>query len=296
MPKPEAVVMKFGEVKRRLDRATDLLMHVPYGEYLSGVLFEETIDVIAGYLHALRDPMLRTCVRDSLASFHGKQITESLRRNIAWRVAAGADWMQRGQALSQEFHKIEQPYWTGFTIEDLRFGRPGKSGKPRYDVTLRIHDGCFAGLCFVDSMPTRWVRYKLARDIGFPRFKAFHQMEIVQCVFTGELAVEEPSKPQITEVAFPSSVIAHNRKLRKTRAEPCVRESSFVCHKCPLGYAVSIDRVDAPCFRATHSYSYVLRECSNCHEESYFDPGGNQTLCLACQSKESMNAEKLYCR
>lgn len=282
----------FGVLRKRLRLVEERFDRNIQEETLAGPLFERVVDCF-GDLLALPGGPARANLRDALASFYGKTITASIRRSIIWRVAAGFDRLQECERLAAGFETVVEEVWTGLTIEDVRFAPLMDGGKAHYNLTFRIHSGLFAGLTFVDKISTKWVKFKLAREIGFPKWKPFHPQQLCGCVLIGLIDLEDPKRPRLTSFEAPSSVRSYNSKFRKQQKAPCIRDFPWACHECPIGNTFA-PAGEVPCHRAHHSHTYIRRQCQRCENpQSYFDPeGGSQYICLTCQSRENRTRER----
>ena len=155
-----------------------------------------------------------------------------------------------------------------------------KTGKVQLVLSFRILDGPYGGLAFKQYMPYRFVTAILAKDIGFPRFKGLHYLEMAGMWFVG-LLVSDKWGPRLSEFSPTSASLDHNRKLRASRKMPCLRDFECVCHKCIVGYDG-----DNPCIRAVHRFTFDKSWCPCCEHESYFDPAADSRICVVCTGKK----------
>lgn len=227
---------------------------------------------------------IRLLIQEMLKPYYGQPFTRPMLEHLCWRVAAGETSLQSFIPLLKDFVPGHS-YWTPLRIDDVRYTVPTKRGFPALALTFRIYWGPFAGLSFSQKIAESWVRHKLRGDIGFPKYHPVHPRELTLAMVLGLIETPE-GRPSLMEVhPEHSSIVSSNRKLRKLRAEACPRDYTHPCHKCPVGYGV--DPHKHACPRATHYYSYVLRTCARCKQESFFDPGARVPFCLSCQARQN---------
>lgn len=291
---PKTFKPLFGILRKRLRLVEERFDRNIQCEWpLADQLFERTVDCFGDLLKLPGGPD-RNNLRNALSCFYGKTITASLRRSIIWRIAAGFERLQDRERLANGFEQVVEETWTGMTIEDVRFAPLVDGGKARYNITFRIHSGLFSGLAFVDKISTKWVKFKLAREIGFPKWKPFNTQQLCGCVLVGSLNLEDPKRPKLASFEAPSSVRSYNGRFRKQQKAACIRDFPWACHECPIGNTFA-PAGEVTCHRAHHSYTYVRKPCQRCgNEQSYFDPdGSSQYSCLTCQSRESRSRERI---
>lgn len=216
-----------------------------------------------------------------------------------WRLAAGYEWLLEEPERRLKFvivtadlfqagdkpedvliYKRFKPWarhWASVQIEEVAYSNPSKNKSTMLSLTLRLLGGPFAGLHFTQRVPYNWVMYKMARDIGFPRFKPLHPLELTQAVFAGLIdTVEEPC---VIEFQSTTSSMSFNLRLRNERAKDCLKGYEFECHKCPIGHSMAMAM---QCVRGTHPSSYYKRVCPDCKKERWFDPRGGSKICVTC--------------
>jgi hypothetical protein len=289
MPPPKGFEASFNKLWKRFELFSASLNHQLQGVELTNEAMDRTISLLCEELRFDTHEQWSS-VRELLVPYTSLTIGPSLYRNLIWRLAAGVERLAKGELVRSMFVVTPEPIWTGLTIEDVRHTYPSKTNKAQYRVSFRIHQGEFAGLLFSDTINARWVRYKLGRDIGFPRFKPMNQLEMVNCVFVGAVDLTDPDHPRLAEMHPSSSASSYNRRIRKQRDLPCARDYEWKCHACPVGHALA-QPPESPCYRGTHSMTYVKKLCERCDKESWFDPGVTAHMCLLCQTKESRRHE-----
>jgi hypothetical protein len=206
-------------------------------------------------------------------------------RDITWRVAAGYDNFVAGIQTESKLHTGVRE-WVGLRIEQCYYGRPFKSGKTSLLVFFRILSGSFAGLLFSQRLPFRYVTGVLAKEIGWPRFNKVYPGEIVQACLVGEVAFAEKGT-KLEEIYPASTVIRHNRTLRKERKVPisgprkrCPGNYDFPCHECSRGYE---SPGEDGCMLATHPLAYAKADCSVCKRTSFFEQWPRAQICVRCE-------------
>lgn len=289
---PATFKPNFGALRTRRRKLAEYFGVELVEQVLDGKVFE---DLVTGFCELLQVAWGedRGNLRTALIPYYGKTLTLSMRHAIIWRIAAGWDRLRLGLRLANQFEASLEPLWTGLTIEDIRIAYTADPSKPsRYHVSFRIHDGPYAGLLFTDFISTKWFRFKLGREIGFPRFKPLHYMQLVNCVFIGEINLENPQRPKLVGFEAPSSVRSQTARLRKSQKDPCIRGFDWPCHRCPVGNLLAPPG-EVPCHRGQHTSTYIKHECQQCHKESYFDPSGSSAyVCLVCQAQDVRRREK----
>ncbi len=237
-----------------------------------------------------------------LRSYHGKLFDHETRSELAWRVAAGYKVLKMGQPLSLSITPSD-PEWVGFRIDDVRFGKVFKGQKgpvQTLDLNLRILSGKFSGLRFRQMIPYRYVLFKMARDIGFPAFKKLDKSDLVLAYFSGMLDTQGKYGPAVTEFHASESLKKRNKLLYAERRRPCIKGYDWPCSKCTIGHksARSLNseakEITGQCSRATHSSTYLLRPCSRCKKDGYFDPSENEfSVCIKCRNSEVQSKLKV---
>ncbi len=283
---------RFGELRKRLRQLSEHFNITNAEQFFENTLFENTVDNFARFIKVPRGNP-RSNLRSSLIPYYGRTLTIATRHAIIWRMAAGWDRLVAGKRLAAQFEASNETFWTGLTIEDIRIAyTPDPKRKPRYAVSFRIHHGKYAGLLFTDYISTRWFRFRLGREIGFPRFKPLHYMQLVNCVFIGEIDLQNPQHPKLVSFEATTSVQSQTARLRKLQHAPCIRGFPWPCHKCPVGNMFA-PAGEVPCHRGQHTHTYIKRECQQCGQESYFDPSGQSMYaCLVCQLNDVRRREK----
>lgn len=222
-------------------------------------------------------------ITKTLMNYYGKALDGDVREEIAWRLAAGRSLLVRDKELSP-FLTGTEPVWLPFRIEDVSFGRLTRDRKyPTVEVTFRVLEGRFGGLCLKQTILYSYFMRKVAREIGFPKYKPFNKSELAQCWLVGHLVFDPEAR--LDDFHASSSVRTRVKYWRDTRAKPCIRGYEWPCHKCPVGFAAddkAAGRGEMPCFRAVHPKTFVLKYCPKCHTENYFDPSKVSEICLGC--------------
>lgn len=307
MPLPEDKKFNFRRVEELYDYILDnTLFHEIREEILNTDLYKKLRHLAIDAVGVHRDN--EEALLQFLATYIGRTMSMSVMDELYWRLAAGQPLLSRNIQLATAF-KPTEPMWIPLRIEDVRHAPPSRqTGKPMLEVVFRIYGDIFAGMAFSQKIPYRYAMRKMARDIGLPVFRKVHKNELVQCWMVGLLDTTDPQRPRLVEFASPSTIIYHNKKLRKERhtncvrdykwAEACVERKLSPCVSCPIGYSnhpLAIGEV-SPCPRATHSMPFVSRDCPRCNRESYFDPALKMPICLACQADEAKHLIKYASR
>lgn len=318
MPPPDELNFEFTPAIKRFR-----LLHEksPDGIDHSRKRFDETLDVFdSEVLDGFKTRVRRALkLSDSemwapfdrlLSTYLGVPAAPETIVGIYWRLAAGYDWLleeperrlrfvmsmsdycQTGDktedlVLYKEF-KPWACHWVPLQVEEVAYSRPSKKGTTMLSLGFRLLGGPFSGLQFVQRIPYNFTMYKLARDIGFPRFKPLHPLELTQAVFVG--LMETVEEPRIIEFHATTRSKSFNLRLRRERAKPCIKGYGFKCHKCPIGHSMMMA---SPCPRGTHPRSYYKRECPLCQKESWFDPGSGSKVCVPCTVRELKTAGAL---
>jgi hypothetical protein len=207
--------------------------------------------------------------------------------NIAWRLAAGRDEMVADRGLAPGIPGIGQPddFWEGLFIESCRYGPPTRKGKLQLTLSFRIMGGKYAGLRFEQNITYFMVVSKIAKEIGFPRYRNTHYNELVKCVFIGHVMLEawgDRLMPRVSEYHVTSVVKKLNMDIRKERSKSC-RYAGYTwpCHRCFRGY---VDDGLAKCDNAVRPRALVAKLCSKCGKESFFDLDSGSQVCVGCQA------------
>jgi len=231
----------------------------------------------------------RNVVAESLSCYRGKELNEVLLKTIFWRIACGFDLLKEGQVLAGEFRQGKDECLPLRVTQSVP-AAPLQNGQAAVTLTFMIMSGVYAGLSFSQRMPYRYVVYYLAGEMGFPKFKPIHYLEMVQCVLAGVITFQDPSRPKVGDAFCPVSGKAVNRELRKNRKE-CLFDFRWPCQNCTKGYLGA-----SPCAKATRQFSMVKRECKGCpagRVESWFDPKSNSEYCVKCQERMLFKRAKL---
>ncbi len=219
----------------------------------------------------------------ALSPYYGKDLTEERAEEIGWRIAASYDLLIDGHALRPTIETVE-PHWVPLQVLEVTAGEPLKTGRPALELVYRVLGGVFSGLTFRQRTSKNYVLFQLARDMGFPRFKALHHLQLCKAMLVGLLETKNLDRICISETYTPDSVVRHNRGLRRAR-EDCPYDYSWPCHECTRGYLGMNS-----CPMGTHPSAYVKRECTNCARsgkvESWFDPKIRSDLCIRCREHE----------
>lgn len=242
-------------------------------------------------------------LEDLLRDYYGRKLDLKTRVELAWRVAAGFDQIKHGIKLERSL-KAVPPDWAILRIEDSKFGRVfnGENGPVQtLQLSFRILNGVFAGLSFTQSIPYRYVMFKLAREIGFPSFTHLDKNDIVLAYFAGLLDPAGKYGPTVTEFFASEPLKTRNRRLFKKRSEPCHAKFNWPCVKCTLGHKyagmeIEEDNVQKQCFRATHSNTYIKRVCASCSTDSWFEPDSVSNVCLSCENEKAMKRLRIAAR
>lgn len=221
-------------------------------------------------------PMHDAVIRESLLDFVGKEITTRVGDMLSLKIAGG--W----QLLSQG-HPI-QPYTAAngesvpLEITELRFDRV-RNGKVQLELRTVAMAGAAVGAEFRQPIPRKFVVYKLAHDLGWPRAarKPAHS-ELVRMWFTGTLG-RARNKIVVATFDCKPHQQQYNKQLREERARSCIRDYPFQCRACPVGYE--------SCARATHRYTWIQKPCAKCGTaQAWFDPEDVAArVCLKCRVK-----------
>lgn len=288
MPAPSNYTISFAVVKKRFASLERILL--PYmGQRLADDTFEQLVDRCARHI-GLKVGSQICALRDLLTPYHGYLLSQTIRHEMLWRMAASWERLQWGSSIGRRFEAHNLP-WMGLMIEDIRY-RPGyQADKPRYELTLRVVDGYFAGLSFQDTLSAKWVRFKFAREIGFARFKPLNIRELVGCCFLGSLDLTDPLRPHLDEFDTKCGVLSRNRDLRKLRSEPCPAGYSWACHDCPIGTTICQEG-QTVCYRATHRATYTTKLCPRCNLIQEYDPLSNVPICLVCEARDQAHSER----
>ena len=252
-------------------RFSDLLLE---GEHFK-VLVDRSLSAL-GLTGAARRP-----IEECLAPFYGQKLTNERLSDIGWRLAAGYSSFAKGKAIMNDFLPGFGEHWAPMMIESVRGAMLSKMGKAQLELSFRIFDGPYGGLCFKQRMPYRFVTAIMAKDIGFPRFTGLHYLEMSGMWLAG-LIMSDRWGLRLNEFAPTAASLDHNRDLRKRRKDPCLRGFDCVCHRCVIGY----DGGD-PCIRAVHRWTFVERACPVCDKEfAMFDLASNSLICVECEARK----------
>lgn len=287
MPLPPDWKFSFQAVLKRYEQVVvQIHCNGPYsGMNFEGETFKHYVESACSFFKF--DESARRCFECCITAFYGQRLTDVNMKEMAWRLAAGHDRFKGGLNVYNAFQK-EEEHWVPLRIEQVSFAPPSRAGKVQLALRLRALDGVFAGLVFSQRITFVFATKVIAKDLGFPRFEGMDHNELSQCHFVGSLLVENPQYPGIVEFAPTASSVAHNRRLRKARNEPCLRGFSFECHRCPIGY-----EGEDPCIRGTHRASFVKKDCPACKVEAYFDPASDSQICVSCVKKKHLEQLKL---
>jgi hypothetical protein len=221
-------------------------------------------------------PMHDDAIRESLLDFVGKELTTRIGDMLSLRIAGGWQLLSHGQPI--------QPYAGSngesvpLEITELRFDRI-RNGKVHLELRTVAMAGSAVGVEFKQSVPRKFIVYKLAHDLGWPRSAhAPAHSELVRMWFTGTLG-RARNKMVIATFDCKPHQQQYNKQLRGERAKACIRDYQFQCRACPIGYE--------SCARATHRYTWVQKPCVKCGAtQAWFDPEDIMSkICLRCKVK-----------
>ncbi len=225
-------------------------------------------------------------LRKTISPFCGKELTREQADLLAAKLSGAHPWLKKGKAVLP-FTGVSKPLWVPIELQEIRFSNVIR-GNLFVNVQCLALGGPAVGVEFSEQMIYSYVTGKLARELAwkFDERKPRHS-ELVRMCFVGLLEKGERSPIAIKEVRVPGSYRKHNVKLRETRAEPCIRDYSYVCHRCPVGYE--------HCHRATHRYTLIRKPCPSCeNDEAFWDPSQpHAPKCLACTSKPFRRASSM---
>lgn len=261
-------------MKRRAKIYDALMSNGMYGQQLLP-------DEFTGLVKAMRTAtrFSSELLRGTLMEFAGAELNSYIADRIAVKLSGAYDDLKKGRVVGT-FKGLPAPEWVPVEIAELRYGQIKKQ-RLFYNMKLLVLAGTAVGVEIRQSFPSKFIVPVLSRSLGwtFNDMRPTHS-ELVGMWFNAHLLVEK-TQLQIDEFKCSSTQQKHNKKLRKQRESPCVRQYRQQCKSCPIGYA--------ECDRGTHRYTWIRKACSRCHrEDATFDPGEpGETICLACRTKRA---------
>lgn len=257
---------------------------------------EDFYRLVALFRRVLPSSVVLTSLEDSLQHLAGQLLTRDLIRETCWRMAGNIPQLAREIAVPP-WHTQPIPEWVPIQIERSRRQKnnAGLIGSQFYG---RIMAGTSCPLLVTHFWTIRYCRY-LARDFGFSRNASPMATTLPKYLFTASeqfvllrfLARISPKLsnrrdgPIFDAVAMPSDCLKWNKEQLKYRfrvddgyACPMRYPDDFACHLCPHGYRTT-------CRASTHPFEYVVRLCSSCGKEAYFDDLLSTQLCIVCTNE-----------
>jgi ribosomal protein S27E len=284
MPPPEGVRYDFKKTEQVYTKLMELVQHKFYDQKLDATVFPVYLECLTNALGGSDSVAFASL----LLHYHNRTLTRELSSEIAWRVAGGLQLLSNGRFLEKGFTRYA-PTWLPLRIEGCKHSRFGN--KTSTEVTFRILSGCFAGLTFTQLISYKYLVNKIAKDIGFPAYKKANKNELALCWLVGLVSTDDPTRPRVEEFFASSSVLSHNRDLRKARAKPCIFGYSWLCHECTIGHSVGpANNQYLTCPRGTHQATFVEKECKKCHNQGWFDPTSSSVICLGCTERVAKSA------
>lgn len=255
---------------------------------LASYLAEKIALSKAGYF----SPVGHRALAQMLMQYVGRTASHDTLSEIAWRTAAGLDYMNDDRVPSLTFH-VTQPAWQPFHVVSVFFHKVNEQQKLLITLELRVLAGIFSGLKFRQVLPYKFLVFKLAREVGSFGRDIPMPKEIAGYWLAGLLDTTNYEYPRITDYKVTSACQGHNRMLRRLRDEKCPRGYANACVACPVGYDDKAPNID-PCvslttdgaywtFRPSHPKHYVIQKCFTCKADSLFDPELRTSLCVKCQ-------------
>ena len=233
--------------------------------------------------------------RQLLAGYDGREMTIGTLWDILWRLVAGRDEMLKGETLAPALPAAGQPedFWEGLFVESCGYAPPTLKGKLQLALRFRIMGGRYGGLRFDQNITYFMVVRKIAKEIGFPKYKRTHYNELVKCVFIGHVLLEKRGDrlvPRVDEYHVTDSVKRINTGVRKKRSQPCNYQGyTWPCYQCSRGY---LEAGLVRCEKAVRPYALVRKPCLQCQRESFFDLDSGSKVCVSCQAAPYKRLEK----
>lgn len=261
-------------------------------------LFEGFVDVVRRKLPA---GIIREVVRDSLLNVAGRQLTQELLDDTAWRMAGNVPRLKALRTAPVWNRQVWDEY---VPLQIVAVSRSYRHHKPMASLTLRVLAGTPAGLLIETTWSIGLCR-ALAQRLGFTSPFGDHPFDdsrqLMGFRFYGliEPRLCRPT-PQFESLwctdendkIYPQSCYKHNRELLRCRNRPpgvfdCPRGfpvETVPCHRCWVG-------LDG-CPVAVHSRSYTQGFCDGCGRQALFDPSlRNTTVCLDCHDRHLRGAQ-----
>lgn len=306
---PEDMRYNFRALYERYDRVYQRVFHrLNDLDTFDAVAYEDVKTFTKGFFKASRGPntlvqlaqaddLTRQPVSPSpgdalawaLLPYRGRALTDECLDDILWRLASGYDFIAQGLKLASNFEMGVAP-WMFLEIAEIVQDKPSRNGKPMLRLGFRALSPPFSGLRFEQRIPHRYVLYQVGRDLGFPRFKPLHPLQLVRAVLLGKVATTVDTT-NVVEFSATDQIKNWNRTLRKRR-ETCPYDYRWPCHLCTKGYVGP-----RSCAKATHPLAYVERECPGCTYKTgqlgWFDPRIRAQRCVNCRDKEARRRARL---
>ena len=255
-----------------------LRSHSMYYQMLDQDTYAHLIVVVR---RALRLKVIHDSVlRESLMEFAGLELTERVGDMLSVKLAGAFNQVKKGKPIKPFAGIVEGGEWAPVEIAEMRFGRV-RNDKLSIDMTALVVAGTAVGQELRQRLPGRFAATVLARELGWPKYRAYPtHSELVRTWFTGLLVLDDKQQLQIAEFKCMPHQQRYNKALRTSRNEPCIRDYRQQCKTCPLGYA--------ECHRGTHRYTWVRKDCKRCKTFAIFDPSEpGETVCLLCRAKSA---------
>ena len=302
--------IRFKPVIRRYHAIRDLLALQEPGERITSEFLNELRKLLCGEAQSavtelyLLEGGAVAPLGELLSSFYGVQPTAMMLDSLAWRLAACYDTFNAGEKAESQFVLVEKPDWLALSIVSSCYINLSRAMKPLLDVQFRVLSGPMGGLAFRQMIPHSWFISKMGRELGggtrerrYPDHRELSGFWLV-----GKLDTWDPAHPRVSDFRATSSVLEHNRDLRKIRNQPCPLGFTHACYECWVGlldklssrYRVAkcsafrreVNKSFALFERPTHLRHYTLRKCVHCKkDEAPFEPSHPSRFCLNCQTE-----------
>lgn len=274
---PDFGLVRINDRRRRVDDAIVDVTRIGVIA-IEGAAFDEVVTLAR---KALRLPKKsERAIRETLMEFAGAPPTCRVTDRISIKLAGGYPMLKKGKAIPQ-IQRLADSEWAPLEISEMRFGYVDRHNKLRLNMTATVMAGAAVGREVQQTLPSHFAVTTFAHALGWSQFSRPQHNLLVRMWFLGLLAWHERRGLQVAEFRGLPHQQKYNKALRQRREEPCLLGYRQQCATCPIGYV--------RCARATHRYTWIVRECQQCHNrQALFDPEDvSAKHCIACKVKKA---------
>lgn len=268
------------------DRLLTLVLDSWVGTVPVGDSFSTMVEQVRTHLNASGPTIEHYPLRDSMKYLAGREMTQRLLHELAWRLAGNMDRLRTSRVVNA-WSNQEGVEWVPLQVVATRYEIKKRQGSKfgRAGRTMRF--AILAGSPCPMQITQWWSNEKIdvvAYAVGFkrkpPMYKADHS-ELMSLRFLGLIdPARSTREPGFFHVSCPTSFLEYNRAVIRQRRRirfQCPQGYEHHCHVCPHGAR--------SCEAAVHPEDYEWKSCTACGKESWFDtdPAFVNDYCIHCQ-------------